>query len=155
MLPAIDAVLQTIIDPLTQLSLADLGAVSGIDLQGGSLGLMLTLGYPGDKAMDNLAAALKQALLALPELDSVKLQTTWQAPVSPGIEGKKPIPKVANVIAVASGKGGVGKSTTTVNLALALATLGAKVGILDADIYGPSQPQLLGVAYQRPELRDQ
>ncbi|MGH1487047.1 MAG: iron-sulfur cluster carrier protein ApbC [Cellvibrionaceae bacterium] len=155
MAQAIQPILEGINDPLSEKSLAVLDAVSDIELRDKYLSLSLTLGYPGDDAKKAVVTSLGEALLALPEVDKVDIDAGWQAPFSASIEGKKPVPNVRNVIAVASGKGGVGKSTTTVNLALAMAQLGAKVGILDADIYGPSQPQMLGVANQRPQIRDQ
>ena len=142
-------------DPVTGLNLLDLNAVQEMEFTGGKLSLSLTLPYPDAQIRETLVKQLAEQLLAIDEVDGVDIDAGWQAPSPNPLEGKKPINNVKNVIAVASGKGGVGKSTTTVNLALALASLGAKVGILDADIYGPSQPQMLNSANKRPEIRDQ
>ncbi len=143
------------VDPLTGQHLLALEAVTNIQYLDKRLSFKLTLGYPGDDIRQTLVDSLTQKLSALADVDKVVIDASWQAPVSINVEGKKPIANVRNVIAVASGKGGVGKSTTTVNLALALAQTGARVGILDADIYGPSQPQMLGIGHQKPDIRDE
>lgn len=148
-------ILEQVKDPLSQQSMLVLDAIGNLQLKDGVLSLVLRLGYPGQEVLDGLASKLKEALVVLPEVNHVEVEARWKAPVSLSLEGKKPIANVSNVIAVASGKGGVGKSTTTVNLALAMARLGARVGIMDADIYGPSIPQMLGVGTQKPQVSEE
>ena len=132
-------------DPVLDAPWGELGAVRRAARIDGRWHVDAVLGYPVAGLADKYAAALSEHLG-----ESVTLDLAFSPPVGRGVAG------VSHVVAVASGKGGVGKSTIAVNLALALDRAGAKVGILDADIYGPSQGMMLGVAQgQRPEVRDQ
>src|SRR3990172_8032460 len=104
----------------------------------------LCLTTPACPIRDRLELMARQAVAALPGIREVRVRVEAQVPIGRSLPGQRPVPGVRQVIAVASGKGGVGKSTVAVNLALALAEAGAKVGLLDADFYGPNVPQMLG-----------
>jgi ATP-binding protein involved in chromosome partitioning len=121
-------------------------AIRAVGVDGDRVSVDIQLGYPAAGAVDALSAQVKQALEADPAIASASVSVSTR--IHPHkVQGTlAPQPGVKNVIVVASGKGGVGKSTVSVNLALALAAEGAKVGILDADIYGPSQPRMLGIS---------
>ena len=136
--------LDTFPDPVLGVPWGELGAVRRAARLDGRWHVDAILGYPVEGLVEPYTRALEEQLK-----DTVVLDLTFALPQGRGAAG------VSHIIAVASGKGGVGKSTTAVNLALGLDRAGAKAGILDADIYGPSQGMMLGVPDgKRPEIRD-
>ena len=135
--------LESVQDPELRRDLVSLGMVENVEIRGPKVSFTVALTTPACPLRSQIEQDARSAVLALPGIESVDIK--WSSRVPSGVRQKEAIPGIKNVIAVGSGKGGVGKSTVSVGLAITLAETGAKVGLLDADIWGPNIPQMMGV----------
>jgi ATP-binding protein involved in chromosome partitioning len=145
--------LKTVVDPLTGQDFVSSKSVKNLQIKGGDVSFEVELGYPAKSLWAAFEQQLQNVVGQVPGVTSAKAKVSSKVIAHAAQPGVALLPQVKNIIAVASGKGGVGKSTTAANLALALAAEGASVGLLDADIYGPSQPMMMGLS-GRPESAD-
>jgi len=142
--------LQTVQDPDLHKDIVTLGFVKEVKIEGGEVDFTIELTTPACPVKDQMKAEAETKVRDLPGVTEARAKMTANVSTRGGF-GRQQIPGVRNIVAVGAGKGGVGKSTTSVNLAVALASKGARVGLLDGDVYGPNVPQMLGLV-DAPEV---
>jgi ATP-binding protein involved in chromosome partitioning len=141
------SVLRTIQDPDLHKDIVSLGFIKDVRIEGGAVDFTIELTTPACPVKDQMKAEAEQKVAALPGVDVARAKMTADVKARGGF-GRQAVPGIRNIVAVGAGKGGVGKSTTAVNLAVALARKGARVGLMDTDVYGPNVPQMLGITEQ-------
>jgi len=144
--------LRQIKDPDLHKDIVTLGFIKDLNIDGGNISFRIVLTTPACPVRDEMKNAAQELVSAIPGVQTVNVTMDAEVPKGRGLSDKVSVPGVKNIIAVSSGKGGVGKSTVAVNLAVALALDGARVGLMDADVYGPNVPIMLGVDRERPEV---
>jgi ATP-binding protein involved in chromosome partitioning len=137
-------VLRTVKDPDLHKDIVSLGFVKDVKIKGGEVDFVVELTTPACPVKDDLKREAEEKVKALPGVSAARAEMTANVRARGGF-GRQVVPGIRNIVAVGAGKGGVGKSTTAVNVALALARKGARVGLMDADVYGPNTPQMLGI----------
>lgn len=148
------AVLSKVIDPDLHVDVVTLGMISEVKISGPKVSFKLTLTTPACPVKEKIEQECRERVLALPGIEEVEMESTASVASKGRVEGKEDVPGIKQIIAVTSGKGGVGKTTVSVNLAVALTQLGARVGLLDADITGPNTPIMLGIEGYEPQAKD-
>ncbi|MBX3072353.1 Mrp/NBP35 family ATP-binding protein [Candidatus Obscuribacterales bacterium] len=147
--------LSTVLDPDLHIDIVTLNMISDIKVEGKKVHFKLTLTTPACPLKEKIETDCREAVKAIPGVEEISMETDAQVTGRAKISEKEPIKGVKHIIAVTSGKGGVGKTTVSINLAAALKHLGAKVGILDSDITGPNCPLMLGVGDYQPKAKDE
>lgn len=144
--------LKQIIDPDLRKDIVTLGFVRDLKIDGGDVSFRIVLTTPACPVKEEMEGMAREFVRVLPGVANVDVTMDAEVPQGRGIANNVAIPGVRNIVAVSSGKGGVGKSTVAVNLAVSLALDGARVGLMDADVYGPNVPIMLGTGYDQPEV---
>ncbi len=139
-------VLRPVQDPELQKSLVELNMIRNVQVDGGKVSFTLVLTTPACPLREFIVEDCQNAVKKLPGVETVEVEVTAETPQQKSLPDRQSVPGIKNIIAISSGKGGVGQSSVSVNVAVALAQTGAKVGLLDADIYGPNAPNMLGLA---------
>jgi len=151
---AVIEALRGVMDPELHKDIVTLGMAQNIEVRDGTVSLLVTLTTPACPLRETIEKDVRQALAQVPGVRAVEIKFDASVPEGRRLQDKAPITGVKNLVAVASGKGGVGKTTVAVNLAIALQRLGAAVGLLDGDVYGPNVPVMLG-ATEQPRALDE